>query len=125
LGGDGADGVNVSEGIDTWIMDAVGAEPDVMAVCTCVGRGKAFSWGKVVSFVYDEGGLDDGHTRVSDLCCEVELGVRVLWTCGAVVDFEVYGEFIVCGIVGWDGVNPWDEYCGREIAVESLDGGIE
>jgi len=42
LGRDGADGVNVSEGIDTWIMGAVGAEPDVMAVCTCVDRGKAF-----------------------------------------------------------------------------------
>ena len=48
-----------------------------------------------------------------------------MWTCGAVVDFVVYGEFIVCGIVGWDGVNPWDEYCCREIAVEALKGVIE
>jgi len=102
------DGVHVSEGIDTWIMGAVGAEPYAMAVCTCVYRGKAFSWGKVIGVVYDEGGLDDGYTWVSDLFGEVELGIRVLWTCGAVVDFEVYGEFIVM----WESKAGWCQPMG-------------
>jgi len=65
---------------------------------------------EMVDVVDDEGGLDEGDTRVSDVSGKVEdcIGI-VSRSCCAAVDFKIYGEFVVGRKVGWEVVNIWNE----------------
>ena len=54
--------------------------------------------------MHDEGGLNGGHARVSDLGGDVKLSIGVVGIVGgAVVD----GEFFMVWKVWWDVVYPW------------------
>lgn len=67
--------------------------------------------------MHDEGGLNGGHARVSDLGGDVKLSIGVVGIVGGAVDFVVDGEFFMVWKVWWDVVYPWVEDGGGEVSM--------